>query len=180
MFPSLFLWYINFENKPWLGAPSIYIYLVRDIKPRILFSPKLSPKLSQLEQLKKKTNYLLVQNRFFLSFGQTKSLFSVSSGWTEKISRKKMGKIKFVVWQFDVTNKIILYWRTMVSKIENTVVSCCCQFLIPILICLCNAYPLQNYFAVPVPPHSWMMVSRRDVVIYCQSKTVFSSNKDNS
>jgi hypothetical protein len=35
-----------------------------------------------------------------------KSLFSFSSGQTEKNSWKKMGKTKFLVWWIDVTNKI--------------------------------------------------------------------------
>ena len=76
---------------------------VRDIKPRILFSPIFSTKFSQLEQLKKKTNFLLVQNRFFLRLGPMKSLFSFS---TEKNSWKNLGKTRFVVWCFDLTNKI--------------------------------------------------------------------------
>ena len=52
--------------------------LVRDIKPPILFSPIFSPNFSQLEQLKKP--FLLVQNRFFLSFGPIKSLIYFLSG----------------------------------------------------------------------------------------------------
>jgi hypothetical protein len=35
-----------------------------------------------------------------------KSLFSFSSGQTEKNSGKKLGKTEFVVGLFDVTNKI--------------------------------------------------------------------------
>ena len=75
-------------------------------KQPILFSPIFSTNFSQLEQLKKKTNFLLVQNRFFLGLGQMKSLFSFSSTQTEKNSWKKLGKTRFVVWWFDVTNKI--------------------------------------------------------------------------
>ena len=74
-------------------------------KPRILFSAN-STNIFQLEQLKKKTNFLLVQNRLFLSFGPMKSLFSFSTAQTEKILWKKLGKTRLVVWWFDVTNKI--------------------------------------------------------------------------
>jgi hypothetical protein len=49
----------------------------------------------------------LVQNKFFLCFGPSKSLFSFSTAKTEKNSWKKLGKTKLVVWCFDVTNKIV-------------------------------------------------------------------------
>ena len=78
------------------------IYLVRDITTTYH-----TTKFSHLEQLKKKTNILLVQNRFFLNFGLTKSLFSFSPPQTEKNLWKKLGKTRFVVWWFDVMNKII-------------------------------------------------------------------------
>ena len=39
-------------------------------KPPILFSPIFSTNFSQFEQLKKKTNFLLVQNSFFSQFEQ--------------------------------------------------------------------------------------------------------------
>ena len=71
---------------------------VRDIKPRILFSPIFSTKFSQLEQLKKKTNFLLVKNSAFLSFGPMTSLVSFSTAKTEKKSWKKLGKRKLVIW----------------------------------------------------------------------------------
>jgi hypothetical protein len=77
-------------------------------KPQILFSSIFSANFCQLDQLKKKTNFLLVQNRFFLKFGPMKSLFSFSSPQTEKTSWKKLGKTRFMVWWFDVTNKILL------------------------------------------------------------------------
>ena len=63
-----------------------YIYLVCDTKPRILFPPIFSTNFSQLEQLKKKTNFLLVLNRFILGFGPMKSLFSFWNAQTEKNS----------------------------------------------------------------------------------------------
>ena len=53
-----------------------------------------STKVSQLEELKKKTNFLLVQNSFFLSFVPMKSLFSFSSGQTEKKFTEKIGENK--------------------------------------------------------------------------------------
>ena len=85
-------------------------------KPRILFSPIFSTKFSQLEQLEKKSNILLVQNRSFLSFGPMKSLFSFSSGQSENNSRKKLGKTKFVVWWFDVTNKIVINYYSFLKE----------------------------------------------------------------
>ena len=53
-------------------------------KPPILFSTIFSTNFSQLQQLKKKTNSLLVQNMFFLGFGPMKSLFSFSTAEAEK------------------------------------------------------------------------------------------------
>ena len=61
-------------------------------KQRILFYPIFSTNFFQLEQLKKKTNFLLVQNSCFLNFGPMRSSFSFSSPQTEKISRKILGK----------------------------------------------------------------------------------------
>merc|ERR1711956_45068 len=53
-----------------------------------------------------------VQNSFFLNFGPMKSLFSFSSPQAEKGSWKKLGKTGFVVWWFDVTNKILIIINT--------------------------------------------------------------------
>ena len=47
----------------------------------------------------------------FLSFGLLKSLFSFSPVQTEKNSQKKMEETKFVVWWFDVMNKVLsTFW----------------------------------------------------------------------
>ena len=78
-------------------------YLVRDINPpnnQFCFPQFFSTNFSQFEQLKKITNFLLVQNRFFfLSFGPTKSCLSFSTAQTEKNSWEKIGenKIGFLV-----------------------------------------------------------------------------------
>ena len=68
---------------------------------RILFSLIFSTNCSQFDQMKKKTNFSLVQNSFFLKF-----IFS-STAPDEKKSLKKLGKTRIEVWQFDVTNKIL-------------------------------------------------------------------------
>jgi hypothetical protein len=57
-----------------------------------LFFPIFSTIFSQFEQLKKITNFLLVQNRFFLSFGPLKSLFSFSTAQLRKFRGKNWGK----------------------------------------------------------------------------------------
>ena len=58
------------------------------------------------------TLYWSKQNRFFfLRFGPMKSLFSFSSGQTEKNSQKKLWKTKFVVWWFDVTKKLHIFFE---------------------------------------------------------------------
>ena len=54
------------------------------------------------EQLKKKTNFLLVQNRFFSQSWTNEKLLSFSTTKTEK----KLGKTRLVSWWIDVTNKI--------------------------------------------------------------------------
>jgi hypothetical protein len=89
-------------------------HLFHDIKPpaKLIL---ISPNFSQLEQLKKKTNFLLVQNMFFLSFGPMKSLFSFSTSQTEKNSWKKIGENKIGVRWFDVTNKIYVH-KSLVNK----------------------------------------------------------------
>jgi hypothetical protein len=42
---------------------------------------------------------------------QWKFLFSFSSGQTEKNSQKKLWKTKFVVWWFDVTKKLNIFFE---------------------------------------------------------------------
>ena len=81
----------------WIFMDVNRYHLVRDIKPPATLI-LISPNFSQLEQLKKKTNFLLVQNMFFLSFGPMKSLFSFLKSQTEKNSWKKLGKTRLVVW----------------------------------------------------------------------------------
>ena len=76
-------------------------------KQPILFPPIFSMIFPQFEQLKKKTNFYLVQNLEKTCFGPTKSFFSFSTAKTEKKSWKKLVKIRLVVWWFDVTNNII-------------------------------------------------------------------------
>ena len=78
----------------WIFMDVNRYHLVRDIKPSAKQLILISQKISQLEQLKKKTNFLLVQNSFFLSFWPINNLFSFSSCQTEKNSRKKLGKTK--------------------------------------------------------------------------------------
>ena len=57
-----------------------------------------------------KANFLLVQNRFFFLsvLDQWKGFFFFLNCSTEKISWKKLGKTRFVVWSFDVTNWLLL------------------------------------------------------------------------
>jgi hypothetical protein len=75
----------------------------QNTKQSILFSPIFSTNFSQLEQLKKKANFLLVQNSFFfLGFGPMRSLFSFLNAKLRKIRRKIWGKQD---WWFDVTKK---------------------------------------------------------------------------
>ena len=101
----------------------IVLYFVRDIKPPTLFPPIFSSNYSQLEQLKKKTNFSLVRNRFFFSFGPMKSLLSFSTGQTEQILWKQLGKIRLVIWWFDGMNKIIEFWLS--TRLDIFVGSCC-------------------------------------------------------
>ena len=61
---------------------------------------------SQFDQLKKKTNLLLVQNMFFFRFGPMKSCFFNYLLKLRKIRGKKLGNTRLVVWWFDVANKI--------------------------------------------------------------------------
>ena len=74
-------------------------------KPRILFSPI----FSQFKRLKQKTNFYLVQKWEKNCFGPIKSLVSFSTAQTEKNSWQKLGETRFVVWWFDVTNKIYIF-----------------------------------------------------------------------
>ena len=80
----------------WIFMDVNRYHLVRDIKPSAKQLILISQKISQLEQLKKKTNFLLAQNRFFLSFGPMKSWFSFSTCQTEKDSWNKLGKTRMV------------------------------------------------------------------------------------
>ena len=67
-----------------------------------MFSPIFSTNFSQLEQLKRKTNFLLVLNRvFFRRFGPMKSLLSFQMLKLRKIRGKQD-------WWFDVTIKIVV------------------------------------------------------------------------
>jgi hypothetical protein len=86
------------------------VYLVHDIKPPnhefcfpqffqrifLCLTREKENKLFTGPKLRKKT-----------CFGPVKSLFSFSTDQAEKNSLKKLGKTRFVVWWFDVTNKII-------------------------------------------------------------------------
>ena len=65
---------------------------------------------------KKNQTYYWSKTGIFLSFGLMKSLFSFSFGQTEKNSRKKMGKTKFMVWWFDVTNKIDINYYSFLKE----------------------------------------------------------------
>ena len=80
-----------------------------------LFSPFFSTNFSQFEQLKKITTFLLVQNRYFLSFGPMKSLFSFSTA-----QLKKLRKTRFVVWWFDVTNWLFKFLMTVQPKFKTS------------------------------------------------------------
>ena len=81
-------------------------YLVRGIKPpnhQICFPQFFSANCFLFDQLKKKTKFLLVQNRFFFNFGPMKVCFLYQLLLeNEKNIWKKLGKIKLA----DVTNKI--------------------------------------------------------------------------
>ena len=57
-------------------------------KQPILYSPIFSTNFSQFEKLKKITNFLLVQKRFFVNFGPMRSLFSFSAAQTTQNSWK--------------------------------------------------------------------------------------------
>ena len=71
-------------------------------KQPILFSPIFPMNFSQIEQLKKETNFSLVQNWGKTCFGPMKSLFSFSTAQTEKNSWEKLEKTRLVVWGIDV------------------------------------------------------------------------------
>ena len=90
-------------NIPTMGPNKRYggswvYYLVRDIKPPILFPPIFSTNFSQLEQLKKKTNFLL--------------FFSVLDQWKVCILfqlvklRNNWGKTRLVVWCHEQDNRL--------------------------------------------------------------------------
>ena len=66
-------------------------------KQPILFSPIISTYFSQFEQLKKKTNFLLVQNWGKICFGQPiKSVFSFPS-WEKFMNKIRKNKIRGLV-----------------------------------------------------------------------------------
>ena len=74
-------------------AKSFILFVTSIHQKPILFSPIFSTNFSQFEQLKKITNFLLVQNRFFfLSFGPMKSLLSFSTAQLRKFRGKNWGK----------------------------------------------------------------------------------------
>ena len=58
--------FAGLKFRPLINQKIIKFCHLQELKP-ILFSPIFSMNFSQLEQLKKKTNFLLVQNRFFFS-----------------------------------------------------------------------------------------------------------------
>ena len=81
-------------------------YLVRDIKPRILFTPIFSVNFSQFfEEMKKKIDYPLVQNnkkKLFLGLVKNMVFFFNRSSWwfdvTSKIFRIQCNLLKFPVF----------------------------------------------------------------------------------
>ena len=74
--------------------------------------------------VEKKRNFSLVQNRFCLSCGPMKSLFSFWTAKSEKNSWKKLGKSRLVVWWFYVTNKIVdIYSLYIILTCQNAVFS---------------------------------------------------------
>ena len=96
--------------------PSIFYllkYLVRDIKQPILFSPIFSVNFSQLQQLKKKTNFLLVQNSFFSLFWTNEKLVFFFNCWSWEKFGEKIGKNNFgclVVWCHEQDNIFMKYY----------------------------------------------------------------------
>ena len=100
--------------------------------------PNFSTNFSQLEQFKKKANFLLVQNRFFLSFGPMKSLFSFSTAKIEKKSWKKLGKKigGLVVWCHEQYNLVNVFFqmsldfkpRLLLSALCYSKISTICHF----------------------------------------------------
>ena len=114
----------------WILISFRYMYLVRDITQGLLNEistliyqttnlvfPNFFHEIFSVEQLKNKTkNFSWVQNRFFLRFGPMKSLFS-----TEKILWNKLGKTRFLVWWFDVTNWLYSFgWDLFGKNQEKT------------------------------------------------------------
>ena len=68
---------------------------------------------------KRKQTFYWSKTDFFFSFGPMKSLFSFSTGQTEKNS----WKTRLVVWWFDDMNKIIEFWLS--TRLEIFDGSCC-------------------------------------------------------
>ena len=70
-------------------------------KPRILFSPICSTKFSQLEQLKKEANFLLVQSSFFSQVWTNEKFMFFLVSKNQINFREKIGENKirgYVVW----------------------------------------------------------------------------------
>ena len=104
------------DSKKW----NLSCWCHQTTKPQILFSPIFFYAFFSAWAVEKENKLLLVQNRFFLNCGLMKSSFSFSSGQTENNLWKKLGKTRFVVWWFDVTNKIF-FWIYQIPnlKIQN-------------------------------------------------------------
>ena len=77
----------NFRQLPSIFFSSSILFVTS--QNQLCFPHIFSINFSQLQLLKKKTNFLLVQNRVFLGFGPMKSLLSSS---TAENSWKKLGK----------------------------------------------------------------------------------------
>ena len=107
---------LSFLTKLWILYSCFLVSCswYQSTKQPILFFPIFSTNFSQLEQLKRIANFFIGPKQIFfsLSFGPMKSLFSFSTAKNEKRSWKKLGKTRFVVWWFDVTNWLLMsnFW----------------------------------------------------------------------
>ena len=63
--------------------------------------------------VEKETNFLLVHNRFFLSFGPMKSLFSFSSGQTKKNWGKENWWFGELMSRMKIPKNYIFYFRAL-------------------------------------------------------------------
>ena len=99
-------------------------YLVRDTKlpNHEFYFPQFVPQifLSLNKHLKKKTNFKFGGQQMWKK-NCLMSLFSFSTAQIEKPPLKKLGKTRFVVWWFDVTNRIQVTFHLKVLDIVSPI-----------------------------------------------------------